>query len=426
VPKAEGLLRQVEASIKPFFTSLDATDGAWPEGIGYWNYGMSYGFMYLLSHEAATGRKHPLLRRKGVKKTVGFPLDFAPHGIGCSFGDVNRFRPLPIHYAMAQRLGRTDVCRAIDAILETTEQDNAWRPNAALWPALHPGTRTKSSQSTERGVVRLYQGMDWAVLADRLPEPGFYLSLRGGDTNVPHSHLDLLSWHAVVGDEQLVINLSPTGYLDTTFSPRRNDLFEMRPESKNTILVNGVGVAPGAMLKPARKVAFPGGEGILFDASEAYGEMRDGPGVRFCARLALLLRRGKGVLLLDAVDLFHPGRAEVRLHASADVRSAKTGAVLRGERASLRVAFASNVESVTTTGATSPTDPAAPSATVLRWASKARTHRQMVFATLLTPGRASSRVTLEAEGTGFRVACEGKGWNALLRTTARLRPRKRG
>ena len=35
--------------------------GAWPEGTAYWNFGMRFAFAYLLSHERATGRRHPLL-----------------------------------------------------------------------------------------------------------------------------------------------------------------------------------------------------------------------------------------------------------------------------------------------------------------------------------------------------------------------------
>ena len=53
------LLPRVEQSVAPFFHTLDATGGGWPEGIGYWNYGMRYGFQYLLSHERATGNPAP-------------------------------------------------------------------------------------------------------------------------------------------------------------------------------------------------------------------------------------------------------------------------------------------------------------------------------------------------------------------------------
>ena len=55
-PESKQVVSLVEKGVTPFFKYL-RKDGAWPEGIGYWNYGMRYGFMYLLSHERATGRE---------------------------------------------------------------------------------------------------------------------------------------------------------------------------------------------------------------------------------------------------------------------------------------------------------------------------------------------------------------------------------
>src|SRR5436190_1992192 len=44
-PEAARVLELVEQGVAPYFESMSA-DGGWPEGIGYWNYGMRYGFMY--------------------------------------------------------------------------------------------------------------------------------------------------------------------------------------------------------------------------------------------------------------------------------------------------------------------------------------------------------------------------------------------
>ncbi|MGH7145035.1 MAG: hypothetical protein ACREJ2_13045, partial [Planctomycetota bacterium] len=141
--EAAATLARAEQSVAPFFRELDRTRGGWPEGIGYWNYGMRYGFMYLLSWERATGKKHPLMRSRNVERTLEFPLDFAPSGVPCSFGDVNHFLPQPFHLAAAARFGRADLCANLDALLERaaakavgkTAQD---RPNAADFLLLHP------------------------------------------------------------------------------------------------------------------------------------------------------------------------------------------------------------------------------------------------------------------------------------------------
>ncbi|MDA0990380.1 MAG: hypothetical protein O3A51_06475, partial [Verrucomicrobia bacterium] len=116
-PEAAPVLALVEASFKPYMLHLDETGGAWPEGVGYWNYGMCYAYRYLLSHENAMGQPHPLLHRAGTRKTVDYPLMLSPHGQTCGFGDANQWQPLGFHYALAARLKRFDLIDPMDAIL---------------------------------------------------------------------------------------------------------------------------------------------------------------------------------------------------------------------------------------------------------------------------------------------------------------------
>src|SRR5690606_4108416 len=82
-PEAAHIVEQAEQCIEPFIRALDSTDGGFPEGIGYWNYGMRYALMYLLSCERARSEPHPLLRSDAIRKTLAFPLDFYPHAQPC-------------------------------------------------------------------------------------------------------------------------------------------------------------------------------------------------------------------------------------------------------------------------------------------------------------------------------------------------------
>jgi hypothetical protein len=137
-PEAREVLKRAEASVAPYMRHLKATGGGWPEGIGYWNYGMRYAFMYLLSHERATGRTHPLLRQAETRASLYFPLDFCPHGVPSSFGDVNRWSPLPFHYAAAERLGCRDLLAQLDeANTRAKSMSDVW-PDAPELPVLYP------------------------------------------------------------------------------------------------------------------------------------------------------------------------------------------------------------------------------------------------------------------------------------------------
>ncbi len=426
IPDAPALLAECERSIEPYMLYLNQTHGAWPEGIGYWNYGMRYAFMYLLSHENALGRPNPLLRQASTRRTLAFPLDFCPNGQPCSFGDVNHWTPLPFHYAAARRLGERPVVAGLDAILADprlrlpARARDSW-PSDAEWRLFHDGRAAARPETGSGPALRFYRGMDWAAMADRLPNPRLYVSVRGGSTKVPHSHRDLMSFHCVVGRERMIVNLTPDEYLDTTFSPRRDEILETSPAAKNTILVNGVGIVPGSALDRTEPVRTKAGLGVRLVASGAMGAMRDGPAVRFCGRLVLLLLGGKAVLIVDRTELPHVGRMESRLHTHAAVRASEAGALLalRGER--LRVTCAATVPAVFRTALTAPTTPTAASATVLRWCSRAQS-LDLTFATLLTPGAAPARVTVERDGRRIVVTAGGPGWQATVPLSPLLRP----
>jgi hypothetical protein len=411
--EARELLPRIEQSLAPFFEYLDQTSGAWPEGIGYWNYGMRYGFMYLLSHEQATGHAHRLLKARATRQTLAFPLDFCPHGQPCSFGDVNRWEPLPFHYRAAERLGCKDVLHGLHAYLEAHGAPlwGHW-PNAVEWLLLHPGMVPEQRPTDQDRGAKLYGGLDWGILADRSSIPQRYMSVRGGTTKVPHGHRDLMSFHCVVGKERLIASLGPEEYLDTTFSPRREEMFEMSPASKNMILINGVGIAPGSSLDSTELVHLPGVEGIRLEATTAMGEMYDGPAAQFCGRWFLLLDGGAFVLV-DRAELPRVGRVESRLHTFADVEAGHDGALLRGAEQSLRIAYACNVPAILCTATTAPTTPTAPAATVLRWCTD-RQHQDVVMVTLLSPGVAKTQASVTKEASGYQIVVSGADWSATL------------
>jgi hypothetical protein len=422
VPAARRVLPRVERSFQPYFLELDKTDGAWPEGIGYWNYGMRYAFMYLLSHENATGRKHPLLRRPATKATLRFPVDFSPNEVPCSFGDVNHFHPLPFHFEVARRLGCDDILSMLEPrIGQLNDRMDEW-PDAAemllLHPRISPGKVTPAVPFGRR-----YQGQDWLILADRMPGPRLFLAARGGTTKVPHSHLDLLSFHCVAGDESMVTNLMPGEYLDTTFSARRWDIFEMGPASKNTILINGVGIAPSSSVITT-SLKFPRvskSQGFRLDASAAFGDMRDGLVVTLCAR-AFILLDAPAFLILDRIELPHVGRVESRLHTFTTVTAGAGCARLKGRRERLFISYACDRPAGLFTAQGAPTTPGV-GATMLRWCS-AKQELAFTLATLLVPGSIPGKVAVTPTKGGFSVAVTIARRRTILSFTDQLKVKK--
>ena len=414
--ESKEVLNRAEESFAPYMRYLQATKGAWPEGIGYWNYGMRYAFMYLLSWEQATGARHPLMELPSTRATLHFPLDFCPNGVPCSFGDVNTWKPLPFHYAAARRLGSTDLVPLLDQFLERKGVGSSW-PDAAELLLFHP-RRAGKPHKPAKNVVQLYKGMDWGVLADRMPAPRLYMAVRGGTTEVPHGHRDLLSFHCVVGEEALISNVGVAEYLDTTFSDRRYELYETAPGSKNTLLINGVGIAGGSAVK-TQVLQYGKNRGILMDATQAMGGMRDGSAARFCGRLFLLLQ-GNAFLIVDRVELSHFGRVEARFHTYGQVKATGAHAHLRGQKARMDMRWAADVPAVLHQAVGAPTTPGrAPN--VLRWCTEGL-HHEVTFATLISADGARAQPRLEWNGRHLVVRPQGPGGKGPLKLTRRLRP----
>lgn len=390
LPEARQALPYAETSIEPFMRELEKTRGGWPEGIGYWNYGMRYAFMYLLSHERATGHPHPLLQHSAVKATLEFPLDFCPNGVPCSFGDVNHWQPLPFHYAAAERLGLHRLVPVLDSFLEKTSFSGGSWPNAAELLLLHP-RRSPKRPVPQKNVLKVYRGLDWVLLADQMPSPNLYLAIRGGTTEVPHGHRDLTSFHFVTGKVSVITNIGVDEYLDTTFSPRRWELFETMPASKNVLLINGVGITGNSQVS-LHAIRWRGFPGVRIDSTAAMGQMRDGSAAKFCGRLFLLMPR-YGVLIVDRVELHHFGRVESRMHTYSEVSATKQSARLQGTSHKTFVAYASSVPATLHTATTAPTTPGKP-ATALRWCTDALIDNVTMAAFLSPDAKAETNIVV--------------------------------
>ncbi len=386
--EAPVIIERAVDSIGPFVDEIKACNGAWPEGIGYWNYGMRYLFMFALSMERATGKKLPWMGHKAVRESLMFPLVFTPYaGVPCSFGDANAFSPLPFHFAVARRLKEDKTVAALAAALDNSKifAKSAW-PNEAELLSLFDG-KADLPKVNDTPFMHHYKGQDWVVMADRMPQPELYVSLRGGTTEVPHNHIDLTSFHAVIGGEKIISNIGPSCYLDTTFSARRWELFEMVPMSKNVLLVDGAGIRPPATVT-TRCTMTPWGPATRFEAAEALGrERRANDGVLRYHRLFLLMP-GFGLLVVDNVKRPNPSLFEQRFMTQTTVNAFERNFVLQGELQGAVLTCACTEETTLFTGDVPLTRPLASvkQPYMMRQITNLL-HREVVMVALLTSGK---------------------------------------
>lgn len=408
LPEAALLLERADSGITDFMNSLVSTGGGWTEGVAYWNYGMRYAFLYLLSYENAKKENHPTLALPETLETLRFPPVFSPHDKGCGFGDISDhlWQPVALHYAMAERLNAQDVLQSLDSKNYDTFE-NSWATGAELM-ALHPGKIAKGNTSQNKPTIKLYPGIFWGYFADSMPRPSLYVSVRGGSSDGGHSMADLLSWHCLVNGEKMVSSFTNHEYIDTTFSKRRFELPEVRPDTKNTIIIGGVGMLHPSEVKTT--VAKIGGHhGFHMDATAAYAIIYHGnPVVFFVGRLFLFIE-SKYVLILDKILLKHTNRLETRLHTYANMKVQDSSATLESGKETANIVFASSVPNMVATSLVTPTNPAEKQLNVLRWATKSL-HDDAVFATLLVPGldQANIELTNSTEGISAKITINQK------------------
>lgn len=420
LPDLEPLIARANVAVTRYMEKADSFGGGCVEGLAYWNYGMRYAFMFLLGHEAATGKPHPVFSLPGIRDILRFPLDFSPQGIPCGFGDINEaWSPLPFHFAAASRLGDRALLAALDTALPpakiTPSADGPW-PLASELLLLRPQgqpARRSPARKTAPPRLHLFPGMDWGLLAGAAEHPRLNATIRGGATTGPHNHLDLFSFHLVCDGEAFITSVSNTGYLDTTFSDRRFDIWEMRPDAKNVPFIGGVGIAHPATvntvpirLGPCRGFHLRGPDAIRIS-------LYNKPLVKELDRLFLILE-DKAFLVIDRMALAAPNRYESRFHTLARVEPRASCVRLNGRHARMTLTTACTVPFLVTTGQGAPNNPLDTPTTLVRIFSRDLVP-SLVLASVFTPGAAPARAELTP---GPRGRCllhvRGKGFDVPL------------
>jgi len=415
--EADATLALAEEGSAAFFAGITAS-GGWPEGIGYWNYGMRYGFWFLLSWERARGAAHPAFAQEPTARTLAFPLRYSPHGVGCSFGDVNGFAPLPFHLAAAVRCERDDVLAdLLERLRERKPAYGHW-PVAALLLLLWPERLPEAPSATAEPLFLREDGLDWYVLADRWPDPQLYCSVRGGTTDAPHTHQDLGSFQLLSGAQVMICNVPMGPYLDSTFSPRRFETYEASWASKNGVLVNGVGQMHPATVR-SEPVETEQLRGVLLDGAEIFGPTRDGSAVQ-CYRRAIYMLADRGLLVLDRVVPRKSAVIEARFHSFADLRVERAGAeIVAPDGSTLQLRAAADSDLVFHRADGLQTHPVA--SDVMLRVRGAKLVDELLLATWLAPG-ADAAVAMQRDDNGASIHLQAGDWEQELRIDLQLYP----
>jgi len=406
-PEARRLIPFVERSLKPYFKSYIKNGGGCPEGTGYWNYGMDYSMRYVLSWENAVGRAHPALKINELRKSLIFPLDFT----GLTFGDNDGWHPAMFYFMLAKRLNHPYA--ALNAALYLPRgpfkrpkrkrgRDYAARASELLYavkdiPTLKQLDRFKESSTKKKTpVARLYDGMEWAILADDEVSPTLRMSVRGGGTVVGgHGFVDLLNFRCRVNGELMITDQKDTGYLSTTFGDRGADIYSRSPASKSTLFVDGLSCIEGASCDKTEIVKGNNVTGVRIDATHAI--WRHMP-VKFIGRLFLFVEN-RYWLVVDHVlsnSIAKRLGIESRFHTYAKCKVGRDRVSFKSGREWMQMTFAALQPGVIQESIGTPPLPAKELTRIFRWMGRDRAADNFHVAAL-NPGKDKLDLDLSIE-----------------------------
>lgn len=181
-------------SNKPAATEIYSPDGAFPEGIGYWEYGTCFQEMLILLYEGAFGTDFGLCDIPGFSKTGLFKA-FSRNGAGHVFNysdSSDKFVASPGIWFLAWKFGMPNILYDELPLLQT----NAYMADRRLFLAVVTSTKlggVKIKEPKDRLFVA--QGRNPLLMAKSgWGKNDLYIGVKGGSASVGHSHMDVGSF----------------------------------------------------------------------------------------------------------------------------------------------------------------------------------------------------------------------------------------
>lgn len=213
-------------------------DGAWGEGVGYWNYATSYTVYGMAAMQSALGTDYGLSNLPGLAKAAEFPLALTgPTGLFFAYADVGeraRRGPMACLFWLAGRYGRPDWADAEHELLAGSR--HGARPGHLLW--YQPPSNEKPLPRT---VQRFRGPVEVAVMSGAGEgRDTLWAAVKAGYNRVAHGHLDLGQFELDALGVRWVRDLGADDYdLTSYFGNRRWSYYRLNSQSHSVPLLNG-------------------------------------------------------------------------------------------------------------------------------------------------------------------------------------------
>lgn len=232
----------------PCFLKSFSADGACMEGLGYWEYGMSYYTMLADLLRQSGEKERSLLSGEKIRKIMEFQqLCYFPGGCTLSFSDGDS--------RGKYRMGLTCYLAGQEKNVEIPEvknamqfgQDPCYRWNAGyrdwLWTGewldreIVDNTEPAGEKDEEnRWKSCILPDAQWAIFHGNHQ---ISAACKGGHNGEPHNHNDVGSFLYVIGEEEIVSDLGAGEYTKEYFGKERYEILCNSSRGHNVPVVNG-------------------------------------------------------------------------------------------------------------------------------------------------------------------------------------------
>ena len=220
-------------SLENLLTSF-APDGAWFEGVTYWQYMMRYYAMYMSSLESAVGTNYGRTAGSGISDTGYYPIYLTGSAGTFNYGDskVRSMIQSPEMLYLAKEFGNTDYSAFRYRQLLTKSGD----VRDILW---YDETTYSTDLSTMPKDKNLNGGAQLALMRTGWSGNDTFLGLKAGDVVVGHGHHDTGSFILDADGVRWGIDLGAEDYYSDYFDKTaRYYYYRTRAEGHNTIVIN--------------------------------------------------------------------------------------------------------------------------------------------------------------------------------------------
>lgn len=218
------------------FLNEGGVDGGWPEGTGYWGYGVSHAALLADAVRIITGGRMDLFEHPYLQATWQFPLYFhcPPAGTinfaDCGYGLPNRELTLQI----GARTGEPHAVWYFEQF-----------PGYGRLPLVWYDEQLASRLPTDLPQSIHLRGIDWAALRSGWDPDATIVGLRGGNNGENHGMLECGNFTVNSRGERLIMDHGAAQYTHEYFSGDRWDFYRASSHGANVVLVDNADQLPG-------------------------------------------------------------------------------------------------------------------------------------------------------------------------------------